>query len=568
MSGTKGDARGARARRAPGWAGVVGLVALALILLAAFPYFEQVRNANEIPRLVQAMALVEHGEWAIDGPSRRGLALGPDIARSPVDGRAYPNKPPGASVVGAAAYGIARLGDQPPTLRELTWWARLLAGVVPVVVFAGLAWRRLDGHYGPAIASAAVASAVLATPLFSYARLFYGHALAACLLYVGVVTIEAALREGRRVALALGAIAAAGAITVEYGAAFAGLPIAALFGVGLVRARTSEARREAGVAAGVGLAAALVPVALLAIYQARVFGSPWSTGYHHAADPSFAALHGQGLLGLGMPRWANVETHWLSPRTGLLVWSPLVVLGLVGLARASLRPGPLQTAARVQLGVFATLALMGLGLSFEGGWRIGPRYLVVALPMLALGLAELLAWLRAQLEAREGRLPGQVAASVWVVAGLVSWSLVTNALAATMWPHVDPTHIGEPFGEVLIPLWRSGHAPYGLPTAFGGATTLSLALPIAAGLAALVWVLAVGRRWQARALILALVLVGAGLGILAPTRLIPGAVEPAPKSERNLRYIERVYEPRRDARTGEWIAGPSKRLDSTQPPGG
>ncbi|HLT38773.1 MAG TPA: hypothetical protein VK034_20945, partial [Enhygromyxa sp.] len=76
------------------------LGAVAMVLLAAFPYFEQVRNANELPRLVQAMSLVEHGEWTIDGPSRRGLALGPDVARSP-DGRLYPNKPPGASVVGA-----------------------------------------------------------------------------------------------------------------------------------------------------------------------------------------------------------------------------------------------------------------------------------------------------------------------------------------------------------------------------------------------------------------------------------------------------------------------------------
>src|SRR5690606_25100677 len=30
------------------------LGAVALVLLAAFPYFEQVRNANELPRLVQA----------------------------------------------------------------------------------------------------------------------------------------------------------------------------------------------------------------------------------------------------------------------------------------------------------------------------------------------------------------------------------------------------------------------------------------------------------------------------------------------------------------------------------
>ncbi|MCA9638029.1 MAG: hypothetical protein KC420_18500, partial [Myxococcales bacterium] len=81
---------------------LVGLLAVALGL--GVPYFEAIRSANERPRLLQGMALVECGEWAIDGPSRRGLALGPDVARSPVDRRVYPNKPPGASVVGALAY--------------------------------------------------------------------------------------------------------------------------------------------------------------------------------------------------------------------------------------------------------------------------------------------------------------------------------------------------------------------------------------------------------------------------------------------------------------------------------
>ncbi|MCA9686639.1 MAG: hypothetical protein KC457_31020, partial [Myxococcales bacterium] len=99
------------------------LATLALVLLVAFPYFEQLRNANELPRLVQAMSLVEGHGWGVDGPSRRGLQLGPDLARSPVDDRLYPNKPPGASVVGAGAYVLARAtaGDEGPTLRAFTW---------------------------------------------------------------------------------------------------------------------------------------------------------------------------------------------------------------------------------------------------------------------------------------------------------------------------------------------------------------------------------------------------------------------------------------------------------------
>ena len=366
------------------------LVLVAGILLCAFPYFEEIRNANELPRLVQAMSLVEAGEWAIDGPSRRGLALGPDVARSPVDRRVYPNKPPGASVVGALAYVLARVGPEPPTLRAFTWWARLLAGIVPTLVIVAVAWLRLRRSYAPAVAAAAIGLVVFATPLFAYARLFYGHALAACLLYAGVVTLERGHGEDQLARVAIGAVLSAAAITVEYGAAFAGLAIAAMLLSPLLAPGRAPAQRERAAArAGLGLACALIPVAALALYQRAVYGSAWATGYHHAADPTFAELHGQGLLGLGAPRWSNVEIHLLSPNTGLFAWSPIVILACVGLAVLAWRPGPLRRAAAVQLGVFAIVVLMGLGLSFQGGWRVGPRYLVVALPMLILGLAEI-----------------------------------------------------------------------------------------------------------------------------------------------------------------------------------
>ena len=43
-------------------------------LQEALPSAEVIRNANERPRLLQGIALVECGEWAIDGPSARGLS--------------------------------------------------------------------------------------------------------------------------------------------------------------------------------------------------------------------------------------------------------------------------------------------------------------------------------------------------------------------------------------------------------------------------------------------------------------------------------------------------------------
>ncbi|HEY8379653.1 MAG TPA: hypothetical protein VIK91_24340, partial [Nannocystis sp.] len=118
----------------------------------AFPYAERTRNANERPRILQAIALVERGTWRIDG---LGIDPGPDVARAP-SGALYPNKPPGTSAVAAVGYVLARklspgtgdakmsagiggggrakmspgTGDR-PSLRVLSWWGRLLAGVLP-----------------------------------------------------------------------------------------------------------------------------------------------------------------------------------------------------------------------------------------------------------------------------------------------------------------------------------------------------------------------------------------------------------------------------------------------------
>ncbi len=536
----------------PRWYGLALVGVLLVVLLSAFPYFEQIRNANEIPRLIQAMSLVEHGEWAIDGPSRRGIPLGPDIARSPEDGRVYPNKPPGASLVGAAAFELAKIGDEPPTLREFTWWARLLAGVVPVLVIAALAWGQLRHVYGGPIAIASILLLVFGTPIFSYARLFYGHVLAAALLYVGVSMLERGSAQGRRIELVFGGVLSASAIGVEYGAAFAGLPIAVMLLWPLVRSPDgAPARARAAEHALIALAGALVPVALLAAYQRSAFGSPWSTGYHHAADPNFAQLHGQGLLGLGAPRWDNVVTHLLSLDAGLLIWSPLVLIGVVGLVRLARRQSELARVGRLHLGIFAVVLIMGLGLSFEGGWRVGPRYLVVALPMLLPGVAEFAAtW-------REHPRTAAAAAAMGLLSAAAMWSLLANSLAATLWPHIDPTNINEAFGAVLLPLWSHGFGPYGLPTSFHGGLTVSLAAPVVLTLAAMLWACGSARPL----VVLAPMLLGGAIGAVVLLLVIPRAIPEHPKSERNLQYIEKVYEPR--VVGGKRVHGSSRKLGPT-----
>ncbi len=503
---------------------LAGLVLLLTLALGAgFPYFEQVRNANERPRLVQSMAMVDSGSWAIDGPARRRLALGPDIARAP-DGRLYPNKPPGTSVLGAAAYVTARAVcwtlDTPLTLRHFTWWARLFAGLLPTLLLCRFAARRYAPVVGPAPAVVAVLIYALASPAATYAHLFYGHQLAAALLFVGSCLLIDAVRFGRQDAALAGGLLAGAAVPVEYGAVFAALPI----GVMLL---FEAARHHGFYVLGLALVGALIPVALLAWYQDAVFGSMLSTGYHHAADPGFAEKHSVGLLGLTRPTWDGIWTHALSPDGGILWWMPWLVPAVYGgvlLIRDE--HGKHRAEAALMLSIFTVVFLVGTGLSFDGGWRVGPRYLVVALPMLILGLGRAL---------QEARTTPWLAG---VLGALAAWSVAVNAMAANLWPHIDLTNVHSPVAEVLLPLLKGGQQPYSPFTYFGmngGGVVLVL---LSCGAVVVGLYRAIGPERT--------VLVGTSIGVvvgLVAVVVLPGWIEPHEKGERNLEYIKRTYEP-------------------------
>jgi hypothetical protein len=118
---------------------------------------------------------------------------------------------------------------------------------------------------------------------------------------------------------------------------------------------------------------------MIGLYNAARFGSPFSSGYHFAAGEGFNNPILFGLYGL-----------FLSPFRGLFPYSPILLLALPGWWML-FTPPPHPEGKAFPLLLLALVVLQGVLFaawwSWHGGIVWGPRFLLPAVPLLAICLA-------------------------------------------------------------------------------------------------------------------------------------------------------------------------------------
>jgi hypothetical protein len=363
-------------------------VLLFLALATSYGYFAPDGGANVNSRLSLVFAVLDEGRLNIDSYHDAPLTETGD--KSFHQGHYYSDKAIGTSVLGIVAYA-------PVSMRRAVssaWryvvtrhWITFLSVGLPVaaaltylfLVLDSLALGRRD-----ALRTALIGG--LATPLWPFATLYFGHALVAASLIASFLMVmhrRHAQRPWTRLArVLLGGLLGFSMIT-EFPVAPAALTIASYY---LFAARE---RRELALVQTwlLPVLGALPFVSLQLAYNAICFGSPFSLGYGHIADPDFRAVHAQGLLGVRLPSLEVLYYITLHPVRGILFHSPVLGCGLGGLL-LGIWQQRWRAEAITCLAVAAFVLLVNAGYGvWWGGFVFTARHSIPAIPFLLVGLA-------------------------------------------------------------------------------------------------------------------------------------------------------------------------------------
>ena len=309
------------------------------------------------------------------------VAVSGDVAYA--GGHFYPNKSPGVTLLAVPGYWLLhRLetwsGADPDdwwTLTVNAWLTSVLSvglvSAIGCVIFFRVATKLRPGSLEAALL--ATLAFAWGTIYFPYATMLFEHDLMA-VAFLGAFSALLDAGDGKREAWShslRAGLYAGGSVLANYIGAVPVLMLAVY------------ALRRLGVRQVAWLAVGVIPSLLvIGLYDLACFGSPLATSY----APTHPGFQNTGLLlgVLGAPRLDVLSAILFSPYRGLFYGSPFLAFGIAGLLRLY-RDRRWRAEAVVFVAIFAFfLAFTAAFNGWQGGAATGPRYLLPAVPFVAL----------------------------------------------------------------------------------------------------------------------------------------------------------------------------------------
>jgi hypothetical protein len=357
---------------------------IALWLFAAFQFFYlltstgRVRTPDEYNTLYTTESLVLRGSTAVP----QAVRLHNFYGRYDVHGQPRAAYPPGQALLCAPWYALGQYvlarspGVPPDDLDLVVAFSSCLSSATFSALTVMFFFLLLTGIGIPARAALFATLIVgLGTPIFAYSAWLFSEPILAA-IFVGVAWL---LFGRNRDAIALRSASIAG---LALGLATIVRPTNVLAIVVFAAAVLVRDGKPALRSAFFLCAASAAGVAVLLTYNALLFGSPFQFGYPAAAEGA------KRLNSFDTPLLKGLYGFLLSPGKSVFIFAPPVLLALAGLRRL----WKLERGAATVAILFPLLYLFFFAryTQWEGGYSVGPRYLVPSIVLLCLALGPML----------------------------------------------------------------------------------------------------------------------------------------------------------------------------------